>query len=699
MRFSRSDSAPAVAAGNPPAPPTAPLNQPATAPVAIEPVAIEPAPPTPVAITAPATGATHSAPPQTAPAKPAHAMADADADGDTEGDAGAGKNAGKAWNFEEIFGRKLPIWAGGITLAIAGVMIVKYAIDAGVFGRLFTPWVQVITGLLFGAGLIGGAEWAHRHHARVNDPRVGQALSGAGISTLYAAFLVAANIYHLVHPLVAFFGLAAVTALALWLALRHGAPTAVLGLAGGLAAPALTGSLAADAPLVSAYMAFAIAGLVGVSRVQRWPWLALMALMGGAGWSLWLIVAGALDSTVDALSGGGLIFVLAIGLPIIAFDGARAAVMRAASALAGAAQLALLVALGGFQPLHWGLFVLVAMAGQWLAWRSRDFAVVPTLGAVLSTALLLMWPAPAPFWLALIGGALLIIHAGPLLARLWHAPLVTQRAVEYCGLAVAVPAVTLCHYHAPWGAADLLGAWAALGGAAMAAIGAARGWAVPLRHGDRGFSLLLGVGAALLCAAAWLALPHWQAPLWIGAVAAGLLALARPSGDAHVEPLAAGFMAIATWAMGAGDFAIGAGQPGFAPMVGHELAALVGGQPAPLPWMSHLRWAGLGVAFGVFAWRSAGVQLRLVAHFAAAIAIYGCAAQFAPAWSLPGLGAAIVAGALAALQLREDAEAEKQVATLMLGAIGLLCVTGAAPWVALGRMVGVDGSQPMAETV
>lgn len=35
-----------------------------------------------------------------------------------------------AMNFEELFGRRLPIWAGGITLAIAGVLIVKYAIDA-----------------------------------------------------------------------------------------------------------------------------------------------------------------------------------------------------------------------------------------------------------------------------------------------------------------------------------------------------------------------------------------------------------------------------------------------------------------------------------------------------------------------------------------------------------------------------------------
>jgi uncharacterized membrane protein len=119
---------------------------------------------------------------------------------------------GISFNFEDLFGRRLPIWAGGITLAIAGILIVKYAIDAGFFGRVFTPWVQSVAGILFGTGLIAGAEFAHKNKDRVDDPRVSQALSGAGIATLYGAFLVAGNVYGLISPLLAFFGLACVTA-------------------------------------------------------------------------------------------------------------------------------------------------------------------------------------------------------------------------------------------------------------------------------------------------------------------------------------------------------------------------------------------------------------------------------------------------------------------------------------------------------
>src|SRR3546814_4296323 len=68
--------------------------------------------------------------------------------------------------FETLLGKTLPSWAGGITLAIAGVLIVRYAIDIGFFARVFTTGVQVIAGILFGPGLLGGAEYAWRNEDR-----------------------------------------------------------------------------------------------------------------------------------------------------------------------------------------------------------------------------------------------------------------------------------------------------------------------------------------------------------------------------------------------------------------------------------------------------------------------------------------------------------------------------------------------------
>jgi uncharacterized membrane protein len=56
--------------------------------------------------------------------------------------------AARGARFEDLFGRKLPIWAGGITLAVAGFLIVKYSVDAG----LLSPVVRVVMGWCSAAG-------------------------------------------------------------------------------------------------------------------------------------------------------------------------------------------------------------------------------------------------------------------------------------------------------------------------------------------------------------------------------------------------------------------------------------------------------------------------------------------------------------------------------------------------------------------
>ena len=36
-----------------------------------------------------------------------------------------------SFDLEDVFGRRLPIWAGGVTLAVAGVFLVRYSIERG----------------------------------------------------------------------------------------------------------------------------------------------------------------------------------------------------------------------------------------------------------------------------------------------------------------------------------------------------------------------------------------------------------------------------------------------------------------------------------------------------------------------------------------------------------------------------------------
>lgn len=534
-----------------------------------------------------------------------------------------------ASRFENLFGKTLPIWAGGLTLAIAGVLIVRYAIDAGFFARIFTPGVQILTGLLFGLGLIGGAEYAWRNEEKLRDVRVPQALAGAGIATLYAAIMVAANVYQLIGPLLAFLALALVTAAALGLSLRFGPPSALLGLAGGLAAPAMVGAVEPNVPLLAVYLALTIAGLAGVARARRWPWLALAALIGGVGWGLWMVLASAALDVAASLSIGGFVLLLAIALPMMAFDGPRSTLLRTASAVVGALQLALLVGYGGFAPLHWGQFILIAAAGQWLAWRERGFAIVPTISLLLSLALLVAWPDPTHFWFGLIGLSLLIIHAMPLLMRMWAIPKKLRPTLELCVIALAAAPLTKWHF---WGVADGSLALVALGGTLLAAAGIARGWNVDGRTSDSRAAWLAATAGALLALAILLFLPAWLAPLGIAAVAAALLFFGKVALDPRIERVASGFVGAALVALVATSRAL------------VELPRLVEGADS-VDGMAIVRWAGLASVALLFAVRGEGVIVRRLGQIAAASLAYGAFAQLLPANALmliPALGGAAV---------------------------------------------------------
>jgi uncharacterized membrane protein len=538
--------------------------------------------------------------------------------------------APRRWaGFEDLFGRRLPIWAGGVTLAIAGVLIVKYAIDIGLIGRLLTPAMRVALAMVFGGGLIAGAEWAHARAERVADPRVAQALSGAGVATLYAAILVAAEVYALVSPGVAFAGLAMVTAGACVLALRHGAPSAVLGLVGGLAAPALVVGEGASVPLIAGYLAVAVAGIAGLSRTQRWPWLALLALAGGGGWSLALIVTNAAAGAATALSLGGLVVVLALAVPLLA--GVRdATAMRELAALAGALQLALLVALGGFAPLHWGLFALIAAATQMLAWRDPRLSVAPRALTVLTGVLLLAWPHPAGFDLVVIGLALAAIQAGPLARKMWRAPAVELRAGELAGLAFLAPLVALRHAGLPLEAINEPAALAALLAAATTGLVAARGWRDAGRGGDRRFVILSAAAGWLLLASGWFALAHAASPIVAAAVASALVWLARPARDARLEGAGAGIALAGVVLLAATAGLVGEPAARFA-----DWRALAAGAQAPVALLVLARWAALAMMAGFMAWRMERAVLRAGAEAGAVLLGYGVLAQVLPETLLP----------------------------------------------------------------
>src|SRR3546814_2513831 len=76
------------------------------------------------------------------------------------------------------------------------------------------------------------------------------------------------------------------------------------------------------------------------------------------------------------------------------------------------------------------------------SWRERRLAIVPTTSLALSILLIALWPDASAFWFALIGVALLSIHALPLLARLWAEPPGLRQTIELCILALLIVPLT-----------------------------------------------------------------------------------------------------------------------------------------------------------------------------------------------------------------------------------------------------------------
>ena len=61
-------------------------------------------------------------------------------------------------SLEERLGTQWAVWVGGLALALGGIFLVRYSIEAGLLG----PRVRVILGALLALVLIAAGEWARR---------------------------------------------------------------------------------------------------------------------------------------------------------------------------------------------------------------------------------------------------------------------------------------------------------------------------------------------------------------------------------------------------------------------------------------------------------------------------------------------------------------------------------------------------------
>ncbi len=308
--------------------------------------------------------------------------------------------------LERLLGTRLFVWVGAVALALSGTFLVRYAVDQGWLG----PAVRVLLGTLFGIVLLTAGERLRR------VPRIGAALSAAGVAALFASFYAAASLYNLI-PAAAGFALLGLNAAAgVALSLRQGRLVAVVGLIGGYLTPILIHSDAAPGPAFFAYLLLLLAAMLAVTDRRGWWGLATGSMAAGLLWVLLVLVQ--VHGREEALWPG--LFILAsIGIFVFtalrsggaagewsALEGPVGSVGLSGSAPRRLPVLPLHLAMGGsllaqmaiaartdFGIQEWLFLGLLGAAALVLGRLREPLAPLAWLGAGLTGLLLLVWGA------------------------------------------------------------------------------------------------------------------------------------------------------------------------------------------------------------------------------------------------------------------------------------------------------------------
>ncbi len=296
-------------------------------------------------------------------------------------------------DWEQALTQRWGIWAGAAALLLAGVFLVRTAVEAGWLG----PAPRCAIAAVLGALLAAGAE-ALRRRSRPASALADQApaaLAAGAVGVWMAGGYAAGPMYGLVPDLAAFVLMAAASFAGLAMSLRFGPLVAVVGLAAAFGTPLLVGADNPYAPGLFGYLLIVSAAAWAVVRLTAWTWLGWAAASGGAAWVAFFALSG---SSVDVWA-PSLFVPAASGLTLLLLPGAALdhpvgrRLSWAPVLVLGLAGL-LLAVLTGDPAARMGV-LLLAPATVAKGWAEPRLARLPQLAAGLMLLVLLTWALPA----------------------------------------------------------------------------------------------------------------------------------------------------------------------------------------------------------------------------------------------------------------------------------------------------------------
>ncbi|CAH2396323.1 DUF2339 domain-containing protein [Mesorhizobium ventifaucium] len=190
-------------------------------------------------------------------------------------------------DIETALGTRWAVWVGGIALALGGLFLIRYTIEAGIFG----PGVRLSMAAMLGLVLVGVGEFIRRTGFKVPVQGVAGAyipaiLTAAGAFILFGTVYAAHGVYGFIGPALAFTLLGAIGVATIAAALVHGQALAGVGLLGAVVTPMLVASQAPNPWALFGYLAIVLAATGVIARLRDWKLLMAAAFLGTGLWTI-----------------------------------------------------------------------------------------------------------------------------------------------------------------------------------------------------------------------------------------------------------------------------------------------------------------------------------------------------------------------------------------------------------------------------
>ncbi|WP_137135257.1 DUF2339 domain-containing protein [Rhizobium sp. FKY42] len=211
------------------------------------------------------------------PGEPSIAEAETEVEGATS-PLPVAANSSPSESLESRLGAQWTVWVGGLALALGGVFLVRYSIEAGLLG----PAARLTLATIFGLLLAAGGEMLRRGSLprlpqAYNNAMIPGILTAAASVTLLATVFTAHAFYGFLGLTTAFVLLALVSFATLALSLLHGQALAGLGLVAGLVSPLLVSSDDPSFYVLFGYLTTVWCAATLAARIREWRILPVFA--------------------------------------------------------------------------------------------------------------------------------------------------------------------------------------------------------------------------------------------------------------------------------------------------------------------------------------------------------------------------------------------------------------------------------------